>query len=138
MTTGSCLCGTVRYEIDGRLGPVTFCHCTTCQKAQGGAFVVAAPVRTRYFRLVTGDEWVTEFESSPGKLRCFCRRCGSPLWSRRVAEPETLRIRLGALDSDPERRPAAHIWVSDKAPWFEITDELPRSERDGEELTPKR
>jgi len=31
-------------------------------------------------------------------------------------------------------RPLAHIWVSEKAPWFEITDDLPRSERGGEEL----
>jgi hypothetical protein len=31
-------------------------------------------------------------------------------------------------------RRSSHIWVSEKAPWFEITDDLPRSERGGEEL----
>jgi hypothetical protein len=129
MLSGSCLCGRVRYEIDGKIGPPGHCHCATCRKAQGGAFVTNAPVRTKYFRLASGDDAVTAFESSPGKQRCFCRWCGSPLWSRRESEPDTIRIRLGLLDDDPGRRPLGHVWVSEKAPWFEITDDLPRFER---------
>lgn len=134
MLTGSCLCGRVRYEIHGKIGPVGHCHCNTCRKAQGGAFVTNAPVRTKYFRLVSDADSVAEFMSSPGKKRCFCRNCGSPLWSRREAEADIIRIRLGLLDSDPERRPLAHVWVSEKAPWYEITDELPQSLRGVEEL----
>jgi len=134
MLAGSCLCTTVRYEIDGKIGPVVHCHCRTCRKAQGGPFVTNAPVRTRYFRLVAGADAVAEYESSPGKTRSFCRRCGSPLWSRRAADPETLRIRLGLLDGDPERRPLAHIWVGEKAPWYELDVVLPRSDGDGTEL----
>jgi hypothetical protein len=133
MLTGTCLCGGVRYEIHGRIGPVGHCHCVTCRKAQGGAFVTNAPVRSKYFRLVSGGDLIAEFESSPGKKRCFCRTCGSPLWSRRESEPETVRIRLGLLDSDPGRRPLAHFWVAEQAPWYEITDDLPRS-RGGIEL----
>ena len=134
MLTGSCLCGAVRYEIDGKIGPVGHCHCVTCRKAQGGAFVTNAPVRTKYFSLMTGADSVVEFESSPGKKRCFCRTCGSPLWSRRESEPGIVRIRLGLLDSDPGRRPLAHVWVGEKAPWYDITDDLPRSQRGVEEL----
>lgn len=134
MLTGSCLCGRVRYEIDGKIGPVGHCHCATCRKAQGGAFVTNAPVRRKYFRLVSGEDSVAKFESSPGKSRCFCRNCGSPLWSKRQSEPDIVRIRLGLLDTDPERRPLAHIWVSEKAPWFDITDDLAQAPRGGEEL----
>ena len=132
--SGSCLCGLVRYEIRGKIGPVTHCHCRTCRKAQGGAFVTSAPVRTKYFHLLSGAELVAEFASSPGKTRCFCRRCGAPLWSRREALPDVIRLRLGLLDSDPERRPVAHIWVGEKASWYEITDDLLQSPGDGEEL----
>jgi hypothetical protein len=126
MLNGSCLCGRVRYAIDGKLGPVGHCHCVTCRKAQGGAFVTNAPVRRKYFRLLSGADSVAEYESSPGKHRSFCRTCGSPLWSRRASEPDLLRIRLGLLDADPERRPLGHVWVSEKAPWYEITDTLPQ------------
>jgi hypothetical protein len=134
MLTGSCLCGRVAYEIDGKIGPVFYCHCTTCQKAQGGPFVIGAPVRRKYFRLISGAADVAEYESSPGKKRCFCRVCGSPVWSRRDADPDILRLRMGSLDGDPGRRPLAHVFVADKAPWFTITDDLPRSQGDGTDL----
>jgi hypothetical protein len=134
MLSGSCLCGRVRYAIHGKVGPVGHCHCVTCRKAQGGPFVTNAPVRTKYFRLLSGSDAVAEYESSPGKRRCFCRICGSPLWSRRESEADIVRIRLGLLDGDPERRPAGHVWVSEKAPWYEITDTLPQWERGLEEV----
>jgi hypothetical protein len=132
--TGSCLCGAVRFTVSGKLGPVIHCHCESCRKAQGGAFVTNAPVRRKYLTLVTGADSVAAYESSPGKQRTFCRTCGSPLWSERRDAPDVVRLRLGLLDGDPGRRPAAHIWVGEKAPWFEITDDLPRSATDGTEL----
>jgi len=126
MLLGSCLCGSVRFRVNGKLGPVTYCHCEQCQRASGSAFAANAPARTTYFELTSGDNLVSEYESSPGKFRAFCRRCGSPVYSRRDAEPEIRRIRLGTLDSDPERRPLAHFWVNSKAPWHSIGDSLPQ------------
>ena len=126
MLEGGCLCGGVRFRITGKLGPAGHCHCKMCQRASGSAFASNAPVRTRYFELEAGTELVSEYESSPGKFRAFCRRCGSPVYSRRDAEPEIRRIRLGTLDADPGRRPLAHVWVGDKAPWHTIADDLPQ------------
>jgi hypothetical protein len=126
MLVGSCLCGGVRFRVNGRLGPVTYCHCKQCQHASGSAFAANAPARAAYFELTSGDNLVSEYESSPGKFRAFCRRCGSPVYSRRDAEPDIRRIRLGTLDSDPERRPLAHFWVNSKAPWYSIGDSLPQ------------
>jgi hypothetical protein len=126
MLEGGCLCGGVRFRIDGKLGPAGYCHCKQCQRASGSAFASNAPVRTRYFAFRAGAELVTEYESSPGKYRAFCRRCGSPVYSCRDSEPELRRIRLGTLDGDPGRRPLAHVWVSAKAPWYEIRDALPQ------------
>jgi hypothetical protein len=126
MLEGGCLCGGVRFRINGRLGPAGYCHCKQCQRASGSAFAANAPVRTAYFELLSGAEEVCEYESSAGKLRAFCRRCGSPLYSRRDAEPEIRRIRLGTLDADPERRPLAHFFVDSKAPWYSIEDDLPQ------------
>jgi hypothetical protein len=123
--TGSCLCGGVGYEISGRIGPVVYCHCVQCRKANGTAFAANANVRTQYLRF-TGDRGlIREYESSPGKMRAFCTRCGSPVYSRLPADPDIIRIRLGLLDGDPERRSLAHCFVEEKAPWFEITDGVP-------------
>ena len=125
---GSCLCGGVRLRIAGKLGAAAFCHCTQCRKASGSAFACNAPVRAKYLHFESGRELIREYESSPGKLRAFCSRCGSPVYSRRIDDPETFRIRLGLLDGDPGRRPVAHVFVASKAPWFELADELPRFE----------
>jgi hypothetical protein len=126
MLEGGCLCGGVRFVLTGKLGPAGYCHCKMCQRASGSAFAANAPARTRYFKLSSGEDLVTEYESSPGKYRAFCRKCGSPVYSRRDDEPELRRIRLGSLDSDPERRPLLHVWVSAKAPWHSIDDSLPQ------------
>ena len=124
--TANCLCGGVRIDISGKLGPVVYCHCSRCRKAQGTAFGANADVRRKYWKLVGGEDLIREFESSPGIFRAFCSRCGSPLYSRRPAAPDVLRIRLGILNDDPERRSLAHCHVASKAVWFEITDDLPQ------------
>ncbi len=101
---GGCLCGAVRFVYDGplggELGAVTVCFCGQCRRAQGlGAAV--APALSAGFSLISGDEALMEYESSPGKVRAFCRLCGAPLYSRRDASPALLRLRLGALDDAP-------------------------------------
>lgn len=123
---GSCLCGGVRYAVRGELGKITLCHCGQCRKAQGGAAVAAAPVKAAGFEIVSGAELLRAFESSPGKERVFCSRCGSPLFSRRAAEPDFLRLRLGTLDTPVGAKPAAHIWVGEKADWDVICDDIPQ------------
>jgi hypothetical protein len=125
MIEGGCLCGGVRFRVKGKLGPAVYCHCQQCRRASGSAFAANAPARTVYFELTSGSNLVSEYESSPGKFRAFCRVCGSPIYSRRDAEPDIRRIRLGTLDSDPDRRPLAHFWVGSKAPWYSIEDSLP-------------
>ena len=124
--TGSCLCGAVRYAITGRIGPVVYCHCSQCRKANGTAFAANANVRQTDIAFLAGRDRISEYESSPGKHRAFCARCGAPIYSRTAADPEHLRVRLGTLDEDPGRRPLAHCWVSSKAPWFDISDGLPQ------------
>jgi hypothetical protein len=126
MLEGGCLCGGVRFRVTGKLGPAGFCHCKQCQRASGSAFAANAPARTKYFEITAGADLVSEYESSTGKFRAFCRHCGSPLYSRTLGDPEIRRIRLGTLDTDPERRPLAHVWVTSKAPWYEIEDSLPQ------------
>jgi len=123
---GSCLCGQIRYEIQSGLELVLNCHCSMCRKATGAAFRTRASVRSRAFRWTCGAEVLAGYESSPGETRTFCSRCGSTLVTRFREHPELLGLALGTLDGDPALRPVAHVYVSYKAPWFEITDELPQ------------
>jgi hypothetical protein len=123
---GSCLCGSVAYEITGELGEFGYCHCRSCRKASGSAHAANAPVDRACFRLVCGDETLREYESSPGKRRVFCSRCGSPLYVYFTATPDVLRLRLGSLDTPFAGRPRAHAFVADKATWEPIEGDLPQ------------
>ena len=105
-----------------------------CRRAQGGAFATNASVQRKHFRLTQGADLVTEYESSPGKFRCFCRVCGSPIFSHRSDSPSELRLRFGTFDADPGVRPAFHFAVESKAPWHEITDGLPRLNSQGQPM----
>ena len=125
-TTGSCLCGGVRFRIEQPLAPIQVCHCTQCRKAQGTPFATNIPVAAAAFRLEQGGELLTEFESSPGKLRVFCRRCGSPVYSRRTTLPEVLRLRAGLLDEPVQATLQAHCHVASKSSWWPIDDTLPQ------------
>ena len=126
MHKGSCLCGTVRYEIEGELGPIMLCHCSPCRKATGTAFGTGSVVPLDQFQIVAGREALKEYASSPGVYRVFCSGCGSPLFSKRDSMPGMVRLRIGTLDTPVPDKPAAHIFVADKAEWFDICDDVPQ------------
>jgi len=126
MYMGGCLCGGIRFEIDQEIGPIQICHCVQCRKAQGSAIVTNTPVQVENFRIVMGKNLLASFESSPGKQRCFCKNCGSPIFSETVKLPGVVRIRVGTLDGEIDTKPLAHFFVAHKANWFQITDDLPQ------------
>ena len=43
MIRGSCLCGAVAFEVDGRVTPIQLCHAHRCQKSTGSAFSPELP-----------------------------------------------------------------------------------------------
>ena len=125
MIKGSCLCGDQAYEVDELAAPPFHCHCRTCQKAQSASFNTAARVLREHFRWTSGDGSRGAFESTPGKLRHFCTRCGSHLISEWVALPFVV-LRVASVDEGTIDEPSAHIWVDHQAPWDHGQDNLPR------------
>lgn len=123
MLTGSCLCGAVTYQVEQLDMPIGHCHCLTCQKAHSAAFASTAGVMREHFRWTRGEDRLSRYESSPGKLRWFCSGCGSQLIAERPAQAHVI-VRVATLDQDPGVRPAQHIWVSHDRPWLS-QDDLP-------------
>jgi hypothetical protein len=127
MIAGSCLCGAVRYEASEE-GVAFNCHCSRCRKWQGAAFASSVRVPLDALRVASGEESVGRYASSPGVERCFCKVCGSSLFTLR-RDLGRAHIRLGTVDGDPGVRPSLHAFVGSKAPWFEITDSLPQHDQ---------
>jgi hypothetical protein len=126
-TQGSCLCGTLKYEIDGPFTMMMNCHCSMCRKHHGAPFATFAAAPAAGFRWLSGEDAVASYESSPGSKRSFCKVCGSvaPLVMK---EAGLAIVAAGTLDSDPGIRPTAHMFVGSKAPWYTIPDSLPQHE----------
>lgn len=131
MLHGRCLCGQIEYEIDGQVGPIDYCHCSYCRRASGSAFASNASILASTFRFRRGESLLEEYESSPGKFRCFCSNCGSPIYARVEGAPALLRIRMGTMDSTPNTTPSGHYDVESKAPWYSIADDLPQFDAQG-------
>ena len=123
---GSCLCGQIRYRINGALHGVLNCHCSMCRKAHGAAFRTRAAVKTAEFEWLEGEHLLTFYESSPGEFRSHCSVCGANLITKFDAKPDWLGFALGTLDEDPGVKPEFHVFVGSKAPWHDIADDLPQ------------
>ncbi|PMR68305.1 GFA family protein [Halomonas heilongjiangensis] len=134
--TASCLCGGVRIDLSAEPGAIDICHCSMCRKAQGSAFASNAPVDARAVSLVSGSELLASYASSPGHERVFCRKCGSPLFSRNARHPGVLRIRMGIVNEPVGARPHAHYHVESKANWWDINDDLPRRYAPNDDIPP--
>lgn len=124
--SGSCLCQGVQYEIQGELKNVYNCHCSMCRKLHAAAFRTSAKIRSADWKTLQGEELIRFYESSPGEHKAFCSVCSSSLFTRFDAQPEVYGFPLGTLDADPGVQPLRHVFVGSKAPWFEITDDLPQ------------
>ncbi|MDR6982749.1 hypothetical protein J2X32_001367 [Rheinheimera pacifica] len=126
MYQGACLCGEVAIEISGPISSIIHCHCSLCRKSSGTAFATNGFVQSVDFAVVKGAEQLSQFAFKPGRLRHFCRNCGSPVYSSNEQDPARIRIRLGILSSDINERPISHNFYSSKANWEDLDANLPR------------
>ena len=120
--SGSCLCGGLRYEIQGEIGDIVQCHCRKCRKANSTAFATNAPIKKADFKIVQGEHLLKKFQSSATTQRCFCADCGSPIISIKTETPDLYRLRIGTLDTPLQQKPTQHIFAASKAEWDTICD----------------
>jgi hypothetical protein len=121
---GSCQCGTVRYEVEDAFVYAANCHCSACRATTGTAFKSFAGIEREKLTLTDGLDAAAIFgEEDANDTRC--RACGSFLFSV-VRDGAWVHVAMGSLVDAPTIRPAHHIFVGSKAPWFEITDDLPQ------------
>ncbi|MDX1343305.1 MAG: GFA family protein [Reinekea sp.] len=74
--TGHCLCGQVSIEIKGDVTQKIHCYCSMCQRAHGSDHSEWGICLQKDIAVI-GAEYIESYESSPGVMRRFCRRCGS-------------------------------------------------------------
>jgi hypothetical protein len=126
--SGGCLCGAVRYEISGPLRNIINCHCSKCRRFHGhlGAYT---SVRREHLELVRQDglKWFRSVtDETPNVHRGFCAECGASLFWDPRGSGTNIAVAAGSLDEPTGLKTLGHIWVSQKADYWEITDGLPQ------------
>jgi hypothetical protein len=120
MKRGGCLCGSVRFELRGKLTSVTYCHCSMCRKWHGHVGAYAAIDRADLvFVEERGLKW---YRSSPDVRRGFCGECGSSLFFEEHGRPK-MGFCAGSLEEPTGLESKAHIFVASKGDYYEIVDD---------------
>ena len=123
---GECECRATQYEVLDEFAYAANCHCSGCRAATGSAFKAFAGIERGKLRITDGLEDLAVIGRHDAN-DTRCRACGSFLFSV-VRDGAFVHVAMGSLVDAPSIRPTEHIFVGSKAPWFEITDDLPQAE----------
>jgi hypothetical protein len=123
---GGCFCGAVRYAVADAFLYAGNCHCSNCRRTTGAAFKPFAGIEREKLVLTDGADRLL-IHGEADNHDAHCAACGSLLYSL-VRDGAFVHVAMGTLTDAPSIRPSVHIFVGSKAPWFEITDDLPQYE----------
>lgn len=123
MIQGSCLCKTVTYQVEEDVTELFFCHCSYCRKATASAYSVNAKISKENFRLLSGEETLTTYQSSVGKMRYYCSKCHSQIFHLQDSHPNQITLKMGTVDTadqNLESVPVRHIFEDSSFTWLGI------------------
>lgn len=124
---GSCLCGSVRFAVQGDFDQFYVCHCRHCQKDTGTAYAANLFAHSAELNWTAGEASVTCYTLPETRHRkSFCRQCGSALPS--TQDGDLLVVPAGCLDTEITKTPAAHIFVGSRAKWESGLEAIPEHE----------
>ena len=126
--TGGCLCGVVRFEATGSPLWVAYCHCASCRRQTASPVSCYAGFETSKVRFLSAAP--ATCKTSPGVVRGFCSRCGTPLTYESKRFPGELHLFTGTFDEPEQLEPTRHVFWHERQRGFEVHDPLPRYGRD--------
>ena len=126
MYEGGCLCGQVRFRIDGEPIISGRCCCQACQKLSGAGNSENIAYAESAFS-VTGDiaqfNWTAD--SGGTVTTSFCPKCGSPLFGKSTTMPGMQMVRVGALDDPNSYQPQMMIYAKRRHSWVQHDGTIP-------------
>ena len=124
--SGSCLCGTVAYELEGDARRFFHCHCERCRKSSGAAHGSNIIMRLLEIKWTAGEQLTRRYKVPEAERFAvvFCTECGSPM-PRVSPDGQFVVVPAGTLDHEPEVEPQARIFADSRAAWSCDGDGLP-------------
>ncbi len=125
---GHCLCGAIRYELNGAPLHVALCHCSDCRRSAGAPCVSWAMFQEASLTVTAGQP--KTINSSGTAMRSFCPDCGTGLFYRNAVNlPGIVDVQTATLDDPDALAPTLQIQVAERLGWMAHMQELPAFDR---------
>jgi len=121
---GKCLCGQLKYEVQGDIKKVVNCHCNLCRNMNGAAFSSYAVVLTGDFDITQGE--VKRFAISQHSQKYFCEHCGTPIYNRNPKYAGLTMLYLGTLENPGLSKPDVNIYCDSELDWTSAVGDIPK------------
>jgi hypothetical protein len=126
---GSCLCKGIKFKIIGDFDSFYLCHCRYCRKDTGSAHAANLFSGTAQLQWIKKEAEIRVYRPHKSNhVKAFCTNCGSALPNLQM-DGKLVVVPAGCLDTKLEKRPNAHIFMSNKAIWDESLDEIKKFRR---------
>lgn len=123
---GQCFCGAIQFELSFPTDFCSHCHCNSCRKAHGSAFVTWTSVPVNQFRFLSGVDKIKKYNSSADVRWGFCSTCGTSLLYEHARTPNKVYVTVANLNGSLDRPPEEHVSFEEHADWFTVNDGLPK------------
>jgi hypothetical protein len=116
--SGACLCGKVTFIAKNASQHVGSCHCHTCRKWGGSAFMEIDCGNEVEF---TGEQNISLFQSSDWAERGFCKHCGTHLFYRLKSE-QLHMMPVGLFEDDSNFKFTQQVFIDQKPDYYEFAN----------------
>lgn len=125
---GSCLCKGITFKVIGDFERFYLCHCRYCRKDTGSAHAANLFSTTAKLEWIKTETDMKTFQPPRSNhAKAFCTNCGSALPNVQM-DGQLLVVPAGCLDTKLEKRPDAHIFISNKASWDDSLEKIDQIE----------
>ena len=129
--TGGCLCGAIRYEVNGDPVRVANCHCDDCRKATGSSFATNAFFKEEDVVVLQGSPKSYQHTADSGSTmtKQFCGDCGSQLFGFSSGGAGVKNIKVGTIDDASGIRPQINVFTSKALEFTHLSEDTEHFER---------
>ncbi|KAF2243950.1 hypothetical protein BU26DRAFT_492860 [Trematosphaeria pertusa] len=122
MAQGGCMCGNVRYTIEGDPVMQALCHCVDCRKITGSTYSTNSIYPESGFKVTQGTTKTHSKTADGGNTITshFCPDCGSTMWREGPSFPGLKIVKTGTLDDVnalANAKPGAELYAPTRVSW---------------------
>jgi len=131
--TGSCLCGSIKYQTSAGFEMTGNCHCDTCKKITGGPFESFAVINETHFELLQGQGQLASYPISKKAEKKFCSTCGTPIYNKHIVLPGKLIVHIGSIDDSSSLSPTFNLHCENMLLWVSAIGKIKSFDKSSEQ-----